>query len=270
MPLISKWFDTPQELAWETDCVSPIDHREGSEFYTYPLTWLLPNVDPSLSEISQAPSPIWITDIASSSTIGKPSLCIEGTFQIDLPKTFGEYIDSLDYDFRKNVRSILRKNEDLTFHINKKEDLSKLWIDYTKHIDNIQVSKGWEPYSEEQHALRYELYASKQTTTISAYYGEVLISLNVAIFEGSTVYDLAALHSPKDEFKKRSLGTLITLKNIALAIEKGAETYDLLTGNFGYKHRYKAREVKLRHYLRCTSEFAESYGIPISEVSELI
>lgn len=270
MPKLNRWFVPAKHLEWEKAKHSFIDNGQGPEFFTYPAVWLLPRVPLTKDEIANAPTPLWIIDIDEQSEVGTFNTRGEGTFIIDLTQSFESYIEGLAYDYRKKMRYVLRKNEDLTVKINQKTDIAALWDNYVSYIQGLNLKHGEDPYTDEDLALRKEFYLSENITSLSLYSGETLLAVNLSIFEEDLVFDLAALINPDPTFKSRSVGTFATLKNIELAINSGKKKYDLLTGNCGYKTHFGAKEQKLRHFIRCSKEFAAAYKIPVEEVHELI
>ena len=270
MPRINHWFQSPKEFQWERANNSLIDSSLGPDFFTYPAWWLLPRIHCTYAEIAEAPSPLWIVDIDENSEVGTIDERGEGTFIISLAQSFDEYISSLSYDYRKKFRAVLRHNEDVSSVLNRREDVEALWPFYESRIQELNLQAGEALYTESDLALRKELYTSTSATTISLMLNNVLIGVNVGIFGDGYAYDLASLISPDPQLRKRSLGTLATLRNIEEAIARGVRKYDFLTGNFGYKTNFGAKEKKLKHFIRCSRSFAESYSIPLHEVHQLV
>lgn len=270
MPSVYPWFPKDRIFEWERLDRSIYDGKEGPFFYTYPLTWLIPFVNISEDILREAPSPIWITEIPLDSPIGKENSKGDCGFVIDLPKTFDEYLTALPYDKRKKMRYNLRCNTDISVSESKALDMEPLWEHYVARIQHLGSTTGLGTYTDEELAIRKEFFLSAKIRYLSAYYNNQLVAVNVAYFDGPIVYDLATLQAPDSDLRKRGLGVFITLKNIEFAILEKIQNYDLLAGEYGYKASFGAQEGKQKHYLKCSRKFAETYGIPIEEVSEII
>jgi len=270
MPKIRHWFPEPLELDWEPAWLSPLDHSEGEEFNVYPLWWMIPRIHLHEEDLEDRTHPLWVYDLDEQSPLGIKNELARGVYIIDLAKSFGAYLEGLEYDHRKKFRYLLRKNEDIEVRLGSPKDLDLLWQDYLAHIEGLNLKQGDVPYDSEYHEIRKQFYSQPENTILSFYLGEELVAVNVSRRENGIMYDLAALVKDDQSLRARSLGSLAALKNIEWSIEQGIEKYDLLADDFGYKHRFGAKEVKLKHFIRCTEEFAKSYKLPLEFVSELI
>ena len=271
MPIIRGWFDENRVYPWEEwDKAYYYNDKQGPKYKAYPLIELLPRVRPDETDLYDTVGPVWITDIDPYSNIGKVNARTEGAYIIDLPETFGCYIDSLEYDHRKKMRYSLRRNEDLSSKIDQKEDIDVLWDDYIIKIQEFSMQDEGELYTPERINLRKEFVKSSNTLTLSIYLKNDLIAVNVSKIENDTIYDLACMRRPDSEILARGVGIYASLLNIEHAIEKKYKFYDMLTDNFGYKTKFGAKEVKMRHFLKCDKKFAEIYDIDLNDVSILI
>lgn len=270
MPIIRRWFDSEKNISWEKSSESPWKEIQGTPFYTYPLSWLLPYVEVSKEDLRDAPSPLWITDIAPGSPIGNACEEEEGTFIIDLPASYEDYLKLLSSKTRKKFRTIARNNEDLEIKENSNEDIDALWQYYVDRLQTLATKAGGEHYTPDELAIRREFYQGSKIRTLSFYHQNELLAVNVSFWESDTVFDLACLIKPTDSALDRSLGTLAILKNIELAINQGRKFYDLLSRDYGYKRSYGAREYKMRAVIVCSKEFAREYQIPFSLIMEII
>lgn len=262
MPVIRRWFDNAPNIPWETSHESPWSDTRGALFYTYPLTWLVPYVEISSHELIDAPTPLWITDISPNSQIGRECSQEEGTFIIDLQKSFEEYIASLAAHNRKKFRGLLRKNEDLDVRVGTTEELEMLWPLYVTRLNELALKAGGERYTEKELRYRKNLYTGSKIRLMSFYLAAELVGLNISLWEERTVFDLACIIKPSEDILKRSIGSFAILKNIELAISQGMDQYDLLSREYGYKESFGAQERKLRCLIVCTKEFAKEYKIP--------
>lgn len=257
-------------MPWEHDKVSFIyDSKPGPEYFTFPMTGLLPVniVDPI--DLKDAPSPLWITYIPQSSIIGKLDSKGDRTYIINLPTSFEAYIQKLSYDDRKEMKYVLRKNSSLRYIENKKEDLFKLCDEYFDEIVTRSISEGEVPFSQEGIQNLKKIYSSEVVHTISIYQEDRLLGVNISFRKNGIVYDSVCIRDKSDEVRKLSIGTVAVLKNIEFSIRDGFQVYDMLTGDWGYKTKFGASPVQLKHYIKCSLEFAEYYGIPIEEISEI-
>lgn len=270
MPKVRHWFSEPLELEWEPAWLSPINHAEGEEFNVYPLWWMVPRIHLHQDDLQDGTHPLWVYDLSDDSPFGITNHLTQGVYIIDLPKSFGLYLEGLEYDHRKKFRYLLRKNEDVEVRLGTPKELEMLWEDYLAHIEELNLKQGDVPYDVEYHQIRQQFYSQPENTLLSFYLKDELVAVNVARREGNRLYDLAALIKRDQTLSPRSLGSLAALKSIEWSIEQGIEHYDLLSDDFGYKHRFGAKEIKLKHYIRCTEEFARGYGVPLELVSELI
>lgn len=273
MPIVKDWFDEDKEEEWEIwEQAYHYNQKEGPEYLAYPLLDIIPNVRISQAEIANISSKLalWITEIDPYSSVGKVNSKNEGTYIIDLPKTFGEYLETLEYDHRKKNRYNIRKNEDLKIEYDNLNDINILWDNYVEKIQSLSIMQEEGEYEEERLALRKEFFFSRGIKTISFYDQDQLIAVNVCKQKEGTIFDLACLRDDKEEHKNRGIGVFATLMNIQRAIDDKVENYDMLSSNFGYKTKFGAKEVKMRHYLRCNLEFARAYDISEEDISEII
>ena len=150
------------------------------------------------------------------------------------------------------------------------EDLKTAWEWYVKRIHVINKRQHDEEATQDELNLRWEIFNSKYAHTLSFYYDDSLVGVNVSLWGPKTVYDLAFLRKENELLNKRALGFYAILKNVELAISKGIKLYDLLTGDFGYKSEFATRMSPLKQYIRCTEDFAKAYKIPLEDICELV
>lgn len=271
MPIIKGWFKEDKFFDWEKwNNAYQYNGIDGPEFNAYPLNELIPRIIPDLSDIENSTSPTWIIEIDSSLNIGKINHKGEGTYIISLPETFGSYLDSLTYEHRKKLRYSLKRNQDIEVVYDKYSDIDSLWNSYIQKIDQLNIDNGLDKHSAEVNSLRKELYTTGEIQTISFYLQGTLLAVNVCRVVNGEIFDLACLRADSEETRKRGLGVYATLINIQRSIEDSREIYDMLPVNYGYKTQFGAKEVKLRHFLKCNRQFAEAYKIDLEDVTELI
>lgn len=270
MPDLSFWFDKPVHLEWDCDLHSPIGDESGVEFYSYPLSWLVPYANVTRDEIDSAPRPLWVTEIHPESDIGKVDATRPGTFIIKLASSFSDYLEGLNYDNRKKFRWTLKRNSDLIIERGTQKDIDELWESYCNRISELNVKIGGKPYTQSDLRIRRELFSGPHISLDSFKEGDSLLGVNVSLWKNGVVYDLACLMSDREEGRKRSIGTLAVLTNLERAIENGMEVYDLLSGDYGVKHRFGAVEMPLKTFIASTRTFADYYKIPHDLVSEWI
>ena len=270
MPSINGWFNDVLDLSWEQYEYSFLQEKEGSPFWTHPLWWLLPQIVISEEEINNAPKPLWISEIDPACEYGKVMNAAEGKYLIDLPNNFGDYLQQRDYKYRKTFRYILRKNSDLTVTIGGQNDIDSLWDNYCSKLQSLNDKQDCMPYNENEIKYRRELFQGPNIEVLTVSHDNHVIACNVSSWRDGSVYDLAFLGDSNGAYQNRSLGIFLILKNIERAIEKGVATYDLLTKNYGYKHTLGAREVKCKHYIACSRDFAREYAIDEALVSEFV
>jgi hypothetical protein len=268
MPDIVDWFPSPVTLPWEEMDYSFLDERKGPLFFTYPLWWLLPYVQLRREDLENSPSPLWIPDLHPSSSFGRSFPRSEGSYIIDLPSRFGEYLQSLQYKVRKKFRGILRRAEFLECRAGTQEDIDELWSHHVQRVQELNKREDAVPYTDDELGFRRELYRNPRALLLSFFLKGELIGINVSLPTDRVVLDLACLMKNSEEVARLSLGTVAILKNIELVMESGVRQYDLLTKSYGYKQEYGAKPHALRHYIRCSRRFARAYGLEECEVSE--
>ncbi|MDO8648026.1 MAG: GNAT family N-acetyltransferase [Candidatus Diapherotrites archaeon] len=271
MPVVDFWFDDKKSLDWKPRTSSPIDPSvKGPVFFEYPLCWVIPTVRLKKSDLKNAPTNVWITGIDRKSKIGKIDNSNLKEYIVDLPENFNEYLAGVQKKRRKKFKYILRKNSDIRIVEDNFEDLKKAWKWFVKKIDELNMKEGEDPEPEEDWKMRWELFHSKNTHTLSFYLGEELVGVNVSMWVNSTIYDLAFLRKENAALNKRALGFYAILQNINLGIARGLKVYDLLNGDFPYKAEFATRMAPLKQYIRCTEEFAKAYDIPLDDICELV
>jgi hypothetical protein len=273
MPIIKGWGNKQYNLDWEMDQVAFLyDSKPGPKYYMFPMTGLLPINQPSIEDIQNSPSPLWITYLDPDSAIGKIDSKGDRTYRITLPASYEEYIASLSYDNRKEMRYVQRRAEDLVFIENQKQDLLEACDEYFAQINQRAVSEGEIPFSEAGIQTLKDIFPQECVHTISIFAAgnPKPIAINVSFRANSVVYDSFCIRSYSPEYKKLSLGTVAILKNIEFAIRDGFKVYDMLTGDWGYKTKFGAVATALKTYIKCNRDFASHYQIPLDDISEIL
>ena len=273
MPIIKGWGNKQYNLDWEMDQVAFLyDSKPGPKYYMFPMTGLLPINQPSIEDIKNSPSPLWITYIPPESPIGKIDSKGDKTYRIALPGTYDEYIASLRYDDRKEMRYVQRRAEGLIFIENQKQDLLQACDEYFAQINQRAASEGEIPFSEASIETLKDIFHQDCVHTISIFSADnpKPIAINVSFRTGGVVYDSFCIRTNSPEYKKLSLGTVAILKNIEFAIRDGFKVYDMLTGDWGYKTKFGAIATSLKTYIKCDRQFAQHYQIPFEDISQML
>lgn len=271
MPKVHGWFLEAPDLPWEQEEVAFIyDSRIGPRYYSFPMTGLVPYNEPDRKELETAPSPLWITYLDPRGELGKIDSKGDKTFVIDLPNSFEEFLAALPYNHRKELRNNLRRNLDVLVEEGRVEDIDALWDSHIQGVQERCRAEGESPFSEAGVAHLRELFRSPLTSVLSFRINDTLYAVNISFRRSGVVYDSICLRTKIEEVKSRGLGNFAVLKNIESAIRDGFKEYDMLTGDWGYKHKFNAKPRSLKHYIKCTKSFASAYGIPLDEVSVLI
>ena len=263
MPVIKEWFDESVELPWEYSSESPLTEEKGPSFKTFPLSWLVPYATPDENDLKDSDAPIWISEIHPKSPYGKV-VDSEGTFIINLPKSFDEYRLLLQEKDWKKFQENLKKNKNLTVIEDQKKDIDVLWGFYIDRVQALAAKAGGDLYTEEELLWRYRFLTQNRIKTISFYESDRLYAVNISLIKDKTVYDLACIINPVPEALKRSLGTTAILKNIEIAIRDNQESYDLLSRDYGYKKQFGAVEHKMKALIIGDDSFFAHYKIPLS------
>jgi len=271
MPTVDYWFDTKKELAWKRRSSSILDPKvKGPVFFEYPAWWILPNIRLRKKDLEDAPTNIWVPGIDKRSRIGKVSDKIMPEYVIDLPDAFEKYLKMVPKKRKKKFKYIMRKNSDLKMVEDRFEDIAAAWEWYTRKVSKLNESEGERQRTKQEHALCWELFHSKNAHTLSFYLEDELVGVNVSIWVDGTVYDVAFMRRESEQLNRRAMGFYAILKNIELAAEKKMKVYNILNGDFGYKAEFATRMNPLKHYIRCTKEFAKAYKIPMEAICELV
>jgi hypothetical protein len=272
MPCIRSWLPTPVELPWEYESVAyHYDSQAGPRYASFPMTGLLPINIVEPEDLIGAPSPLWITYLEPEDGIGTLDTKGDKTYRFSLPPSFEEYIEQLDYDARKEMRYVLRKNADLLVIENQKEDLLAVCDEHFRTIRERCIAEGETPFSLEGIELLKRIYRTDACTTLSFIdpVSSTLLGVNVSFRRKGIVYDSVCMRPVPELAKKRSLGTFAILKNIEVAIREKQCIYDMLVGDWGYKPKFGAKPVAMRHIIHSSRGFATAYGIPLCDVDRL-
>jgi hypothetical protein len=172
----------------------------------------------------------------------------EFTNLIELPDSFDKLKLKLNNDLRKDLKRVEKKNENIRLVYNEKGALDK--------------SKDWflEQWKEvkEEFERRLEVWKEK-CYTISAYLGDELIAVHIAMKEEDTIYYFGCWWNR--EYKSLSIPTFLLKKDIEKAIEDGMKYYDLEVGDEPYKKKWGVIEKPTKTYAILTEERAKRWEI---------
>lgn len=202
-----------------------------------PYAWL------DKKDLKTLPTPFYIFSIHPDCPIGFESEeKDELTNIIPLPDSFDKL--KLDNDFRKDLKRVEKKNEGLRLVYNEKDALDK--------------SSKWflEQWKEDkkEFARRLEIWKEK-CYTISAYLGDELIAVHIAMKEKDTIYYFGCWWNR--EYKSMSTPIFLLKKDIEKAIEDKIKIYDLEIGDEPYKKKWGVIEKPTKYYAVMTKEFAD-------------
>jgi hypothetical protein len=220
-----------------------------------PYAWL------NKEDLKILPKPFLILSIHPDCPIGFESEeKDELTNIIPLPDSFDKL--KLDNDFRKDLKRVEKKNEELRLVYNEKDALeksSKWFLEFFK-----------EP--KKDFKRRMEVW-KERCYTISAYLGEELIAVHIAM-KGENLNNfkchssLASQMKEKDtiyyfgcwwnrEYKNLSTPVFLLKKDIEKAIENKIKFYDLGIGDEPYKKKWGGIEKPTKSYAVMTKELAD-------------
>ncbi|MEK6913876.1 MAG: GNAT family N-acetyltransferase [Nanoarchaeota archaeon] len=206
-----------------------------------PYAWL------EKKDLKTLPIPFFIISIHPDCSVGfKSEENDELTNIIQLPDSFDKL--NLDNDLRKDLKRVEKKNENIRLVYNEKDalDKSKRWF-----------LEQWEE-DKEEFKRRLELWKEK-CYTISAYLGDELIAVHIAMKEKDTIYYFGCWWNR--EYKSLSTPTFLLKKDIEKAIEDGMKYYDLEIGDEPYKKKWGVIEIPTKTYAILTKELAERWNV---------
>ncbi len=191
------------------------------------------------------PKPFVLRDLPPDNEIGFVTKDREAfTNIIELPDSFGAL--GMDPDLRKDLRRIERKNEGTKLVEDEKDSLdrSKHWFRELWHEEHGEFER------------RLKLWKEK-AYTVSAYRGEELLGVHIAMEESNAIYYLGCWWNR--EHKNLSVPTFLLKRDIERAIAKGLKTYDLGIGQESYKKQWGVVQKPTKYYAEITPEMAEVF-----------
>ena len=202
-----------------------------------PYAWL------DKKDLKNLPLPFYIISLRPDCPVGFVSdEADQLTNIIELPDSFDKL--KLDNDFRKDLKRVEKKNEGLRLVYNEKDALeksSKWFLEFFK-----------EP--KEDFKRRMEVWKEK-CYTLSAYLGNELIAVHIALKENDTIYYCGCWWNR--EYKNLSTPVFLLKKDIEKAIEDKIKIYDLGIGDEPYKKKWGVIEKPTKSYAVMTKELAD-------------
>jgi hypothetical protein len=202
-----------------------------------PYAWL------DKKDLKTLPTPFIIISIHPDCPVGFISEeKDELTNIIELPDIFEKL--KLDNDLRKDLKRVEKKNENIKLVYNEKDalDKSKKWF-----------LEQWKE-DDDEFKRRLELWKEK-CYTISAYNGDELIAVHIAMKEKDTIFYFGCWWNR--EYKSLSTPTFLLKRDIEKAIEDKMKYYDLGIGDEPYKKKWGVIEKPTKTYAILTKELAE-------------
>jgi hypothetical protein len=224
-----------------------VTNSDDSFYWTWEDLDYLPYAWLDKKDLKTLPTPFLIISIHPDCPIGFESdEKDELTNIIPLSDSFDKL--KIDNDLRKDLKRVEKKNESIKLVYDEKDALDK--------------SKEWflEQFNEDEEEFerRLELWKEK-CYTISAYLGEELIAVHIAMKEKEkkrdTIYYCGCWWNRK--YKSLSTPTFLLKKDIEKAIEEGMKYYDLGIGDEPYKKKWGVIEKPTKTYAILTKELAE-------------
>ncbi len=202
-----------------------------------------PYVKPTEKDIFDAPKPILIRDLPPEYFIGFDTADPE-SFTNTIPLTNSFESLKIDSDLRKDLRRIDKKNESTRVVINE--------------VDALEKSSKWflEQWKEsnEDFERRIKVWKNK-VYTLSAYLGDELLGVHIALKENNSVYYLGCWWNR--ERKDLSVPTFLLKRDIEHAIKNGFSFYDLGVGLEPYKKKWGVIEKPCKYYAEMSANIAE-------------
>jgi len=226
-----------------------VKEKIGTKMYYWTLkdVWFIPYAWLDKKDLKRLPKPFFVTDIHPNCHVGFKSKEKESyTNIIELPDSFDKL--KIDKDLRKDLRRIEKKNADLKLVWNEKNALEK---------SSKWFLKLWEE-SKKEFKRRLALW-KQGCYTISAYLGNELIAVHIAMQEKDVVYYYGCWWNRK--YKNMSIPTFLLKKDIERAINEGIKYYDLEVGAEEYKKKWGVIEKPARYYAILTKELAQRLGV---------
>ena len=170
---------------------------------------------------------------------GKPQ---EVSPYLDLPHTWGEYLDNLDRHYRKELKRKLKRLQETEYKIAEEDNLNE-FIRLHRLSDPAKSKFMTEPMAKFFKQV-YEAKVPGWKTALSFLKIEGKNTAAIMTFESET--ELWLYNSGYDpEFSYYSVGLLLKALSIKQAIETGKKKYDFLRGNERYKYELGAKDLQL-------------------------
>jgi len=202
-----------------------------------PYAWL------EEKDTKNLPTPFLLTEIHPDCPIGFETEEKEDfTNIIKLPDSFDKL--KLDKGLRKDLKRVEKKNENVRIVYNEKDafDKSKKWF-----------LEFWKE-NKKDFQRRLKLWKEK-CYTLSAYLGNELIAVHIAMKEKDTVFYFGCWWNRK--YKELSAPTFLLKKDIEKAISDGMKYYDFEIGEESYKKKWGVIEKPTKYYAVLTKELAD-------------
>ena len=206
-----------------------------------PYAWL------DKKDLKNLPTPFILTEIHPDCPVGfETQEKDEFTNIIKLPDSFDKL--KLNNDLRKDLKRVEKKNADIKIFYNEKDALekSKKWF-----LEFLKENR-------KDFQRRLELWKEK-CYTLSAYLGEELIAVHIAMKEKDTIFYLGCWWNRK--YKSLSTPTFLLKKDIERAIKDKIKFYDLEIGDQLYKKKWGVIEKPTKYYAVLTKELADYIGM---------
>jgi len=203
----------------------------------WPYAWL------DKKDLKNLPKPFYLAEIHPDCPVGfETDEKAEFTNIIKLPDSFEKL--KIDNDLRKDLKRVEKKNADVKIVYNEFDafDKSKHWF-----LENWKENKR-------DFQRRLKLWKEK-CYTISAYLGDELIAVHIAMREENTVFYLGCWWNKK--YKPLSTPIFLLKKDIENAIINKMHYYDLEIGDQPYKKKWGVVEKPTKYYAILSKEQAE-------------
>ncbi len=222
---------------------SKVNSSKGNSYWTWKDYPFLPYSCLENINLKELPKPFLLEDIHPNCTVG---------FESDEKDKVTNVIDltnmKLNSDLKKDLRRIEKKNEDVKVVFNEKDALEK--------------SKGWflELWKENKRDFNRRMKIWKEKCcTISAYVGDELIAVHIAMEDGDTIYYFGCWWNRIH--KNRSIPTFLLKKDIEGAIERKKKFYDLGIGDESYKKKWGVIERPTKYFAVMPKKLADDLKI---------
>lgn len=198
-------------------------------------------------DLKNLPKPFYLAEIHPDCSVGfETKEKDEFTNIIELADSFDKL--KLDNDLRKDLKRVDKKNSEVKIVYNEKDalDNSKEWF-----------LESWKE-NKKDFQRRLKLWKEK-CYTLSAYLGNELIAVHIAMKENDTIFYLGCWWNKK--YKPLSTPIFLLKKDIENAIKEGVKYYDLEIGDQPYKKKWGVIEKPTKYYAVFPKKLAEELGI---------